>query len=248
MLPMQSIFLFVFFFYFGLPYNVWIWWNQTTTKHFYGPPREEKLWKNICMFMFTWSCVLVVVGYRATHEVLRCHTWDKEFPHMFSALQLDLLKRWLPWDCIHRIYQIPKAMIPHISEIYLSTSDSHFKYIFFSLPIFYFAWAKFIYCACNLSDLMQLIYIYYQFWRIYITPISSYNLRWRKIELNILHEWMIFTSIFAFEWTGWASLAFKSNSQAQIQQRRKNSTIITATTASWCSAYMMVRHAHANVP
>lgn len=88
---------------------------------------EENSSENICVgwcrYTHTHNVELNARSWDTLH-----HTWDKEFPHMFSAFQLDLLRRWMLCDCIcieHRNTKIPIALISHVFPKFISLLPIH---------------------------------------------------------------------------------------------------------------------------
>lgn len=91
---------------------------------------EKNSSENICVgwCRYTqWGMELNARSWDTLH-----HTWDKEFSHMFSAFQLDLLRRWVPWDCIC-IYNIG---IPNPNSIDFTYFRNLSLYFRFTLYVF----------------------------------------------------------------------------------------------------------------
>lgn len=107
--------------------------------------------KNICMFMFT-CFVLVHFGYYSG-TVAHMRSWDairqiKNSRTCFPALQLDLLKRWVPWDCIHR--NTRSNDFTYFRNLSCSLHPNHMEYFFFLRHILfcmskiYVLWLQFV--------------------------------------------------------------------------------------------------------
>lgn len=92
---------------------------------------EENSSENICVgwCRYTHNVELNARSWDTLH-----HTWDKEFPHMFSAFQLDLLRRWMLCDCI---------CIEHRN----TKSQSHWFHMYFRNLSLYFRFTLYVFLA-----------------------------------------------------------------------------------------------------